>query len=221
MLSEICLKVFLLASTVVAAEPSRALSLVYTPYKNVMFVPKNYYRRRSKVLFLDESENRQPYGRGEIDLTREKVKFDDPDYEFTSPDESRLDSTTLPSGNERFYEPLPRFRSFQTPPYYQGRLPRPYAPSFGFEPFQVPTFPALRNGFYNGVNGWKARSPRVVFPYSSDNSNSLVHTNSHGGPGTIDNVIFRDQNFGLNDVGTEEQGLQDIGSDAFSERGEF
>ncbi|KAL4717874.1 hypothetical protein ACJJTC_005719 [Scirpophaga incertulas] len=239
MFSENRWKVFLLvAASVTAAEPSRALSLVYQPYKNVVFVPKNYYRRsRSRVLFLDESESRQPFGRGEIDLTVDKVKFDDSDYEFTSPEEPRVEATTQieDGGNERFYEPLPRFRQFQTPQYYQGRFGRPYAPSFGFDPYQtaVPSgtspyqtvapavpnpyqSPALRAGFYNG---WKARSPRVVFPYATDSATS-VHTNSHGGPASLDNVVFRDQNFGLNEVGTDEQTLQDIGNgnDAFAER---
>lgn len=235
MLSENSWKVILLvAAATVAGEPSRALSLVYQkPYKNVMFVPRNFYRtrsRQSRVLFLDEDENHQPFGRGEIDLTLDssKVKFDDTsDYEFTSPE--KHESTTkspldeVPSGNERFYEPLPRFRPYQTfPSFYQGRFSRPYAPTFGFDPYQQPFAPAVRNSLYSGYNGWKSRSPRVVFPYASDSVNSVLHTNSHAGPG-FDNVVFRDQNFGLNDVGTDEQGLQDIngGSDAFAERGEL
>ncbi|KAJ2938195.1 hypothetical protein O0L34_g18534 [Tuta absoluta] len=227
-------KVFLLlVASCAASEPSRALSLVYQkPYKQIMFYPKRR-NRKQRVLFLDEDESRQQYGRGEIDLTvnkdfDSKIKFDDAqDYEFTSPDEVKSD---IPSGNERFYEPLPRFRPFQTyPSYYQGRYGRPYAPNFAFDPFHSPVpFAPSRNSFYGVSNGWKARSPRVVFPYASDSVN-MVQTNSHGGPGPnqgpgFDNVVFREQNFGLNDIGTDEQSLQDIGSgngaDAFAERGE-
>ncbi|XP_063835843.1 uncharacterized protein LOC135084999 isoform X2 [Ostrinia nubilalis] len=234
MYSENAWKVILLvAATAAAGEPSHALSLVYQkPFRNVMFVPRKLYRtrsRQSRVLFLDDNENHQPFGRGEIDLTLDKnskVKFDDAsDYEFTSPEDgdtttkSQLDET--PSGNERFYEPLPRFRPYQSfPSYYQGRFSRPYAPTFGFDPYQPSFAPAVSNGLYSGYNGWKARSPRVVFPYASDSVNSVLHTNSHAGPGAFDNVVFRDQNFGINDVGTDEQGLQDIngGNDAFTER---
>ncbi|XP_050558312.1 uncharacterized protein LOC118280057 isoform X2 [Spodoptera frugiperda] len=224
--------ILLLVASVGAVEPSRALSLVYQkPYKNVMFVPKNLYRRtrarQSRVLFLDEDENHQPFGKGEIDLTQDKsyskIKFDDqPDYEFTSPEDPEVPkklSEDLPSGNERFYEPLPRFRPFSNHPhYYQGRFGRTYAPNFGFDPYPVAPFaPSVRNGYYPG---WKPRSPRVVFPYASESVNS-VQTNSHAGPGGFnDNVVFRDQNFGLNDVG-DEQALQDIGTgsgDGFAER---
>lgn len=212
--------ILLVVASVAAGEPSRALALYQKPYKNVMFIPRNYYRRRSRVLFLDEDENHQPYGKGEIDLTQNsKIKFDETtDYEFTSPDVSTEVSKIEdnPSGNERFYEPLPRFRPFQTQPqYYHGRFGRPYAPNFGFEPLQ--TYPALRNGYYPG---WKARSPRVVFPYATDNVNS-VQTNSHAGPQPVfnDNVVFRDQ-FSSNDV-VEDQGLQDIGAgDSVADRGE-
>lgn len=236
MLSENRWKVILLvAASVAAVESSRALSIVYQkPRSTPMFVPKHYYRRtkQSRVLFLDENENHQPFGRGEIDLTTDKytskIKFDDAtDYEFTSPDDSAgsikaLENET-PSGNERFYEPVPRFRvppSVVYPKYYQGRFGRPYAPGYGFEPY---TFaPAVRNGFYGPNSGWKARSPRVVFPYASDSVNS-VQTNSHGGPSFNDNVVFRDQSFSANDIGAEEPSLQDIGTgsaDAFAERGE-
>ncbi|KAH9630171.1 hypothetical protein HF086_016389 [Spodoptera exigua] len=226
--------ILLLVASVGAVEPSRALSLVYQkPYKNVMFVPKNLYRRtrarQSRVLFLDEDENHQPFGKGEIDLTQDKsysqIKFDDqPDYEFTSPEDAEVPkklNEDLPSGNERFYEPLPRFRPFSNHPhYYQGRFGRTYAPNFGFDPYPVAPFaPSVRNGYYPG---WKPRSPRVVFPYASESVNS-VQTNSHAGPGGFnDNVVFRDQNFGLNDVG-DEQALQDLGTgsgDGFAERGE-
>lgn len=244
MLSENVWKVILLvvATSVAAVEPTRALALYKRPYKNVMFIPKNYYRRRSRVLFLDEDENHQPFGRGEIDLTDtkfSKIKFDEsPDYEFTSPaDETKIES---PSGNERFYEPVPRFRPFQNhPQYYHGKFGRPYAPGYAFEPFQVPYAPLVRNG--NGYYaGWKARSPRVVFPYASDSINS-VQTNSHAGPvgpvaagptagigpiaavpsPPVDNVVFRDQ-FSSNDLG-DEQSLQDIGSagDSFADRGKL
>ncbi|XP_021201759.3 uncharacterized protein LOC110384676 isoform X1 [Helicoverpa armigera] len=232
MLSENRWKVILLVvASVAAVEPSRALSLVYQkPYKNVMFVPKNLYRRtrarQSRVLFLDEDENHQPFGKGEIDLTQDKnyskIKFDDqPDYEFTSPEEgSELKKLNedLPSGNERFYEPLPRFRPYSNHPhYYQGRFGRTYAPNYAFDYPVAPFAPSVRNGFYPG---WKPRSPRVVFPYASESVNS-VQTNSHAGPGGFnDNVVFRDQNFGLNDVG-DEQALQDIGTgsgDGFAER---
>lgn len=239
--------ILLVVASVAAVEPSRALSLVYQkPYKNVMFVPKNLYRRtrarQSRVLFLDEDENHQPFGKGEIDLTQDKnyskIKFDDQtDYEFTSADDAESPKKLpedLPSGNERFYEPLPRFRPFQPHPhYYQGRFGRTYAPNYGFDPYPVSPFaPSVRNGYYPG---WKPRSPRVVFPYASESVNS-VQTNAHagpggpgvpggpGGPGFTDNVVFRDQNFGLNDVG-DEQTLQDIGTpsgsgDGFAERGE-
>lgn len=230
MLSQNRWKVILfVVASVTAVEPSRALSLVYPKtYKNVMFVPKNYLRRtrqrQSRVLFLDEDENHQPVGKGEIDLTQDKnyskIKFDETtDYEFTSSgDDKKLDE--LPSGNERFYEPMPRFRPYQNyPQYYQGRFGRTYAPGYSFDPYPVvPLAPVVRNGYYSG---WKARSPRVVFPYASDNVNT-VQTNSHAGPGGFnDNVVFREQNFGLNDVGDEQQ-LQDIGTgsgDAFAERG--
>lgn len=223
----------LVVASVAAVEPSRALSLVYQkPYKNVMFVPKNLYRRtrarQSRVLFLDEDENHQPFGKGEIDLTDKnysKIKFDDQtDYEFTSTDdgsELKKINEDLPSGNERFYEPSPRFRPFQNyAHYYQGRFGRTYAPNYAFDPYPVsPYAPLVRNGY----PGWKPRSPRVVFPYASESVNS-VQTNSHAGPGGFnDNVVFREQNFGLNDVG-DEQALQDIGTgsgDGFAERGEF
>lgn len=221
-LSENRWKVLLLVvATTAAAEPSRALSLVYNhPHKNVMFIPK-IYRRNRKVLFLDEDENRQPFGRGEIDLTQKtydsKIKFDDAqDYEFTSPEEEK----DIPSGNERFYEPQ-RFRP-AFPAYYQGRYSRPYAPTFFDYHAPLPFAPSVRNSLYS--TGWKARSPRVVFPYNPDSGNS-VQTNSHAGPG-FDNVVFREQNFGLNEIGTDEQSLQDIGTgnagaDAFAERGKL
>lgn len=234
----------LAAASFVAAEPSRALSVYQKPIAFPMFVPRNYRRRfRSRVMFLDEDEGNQPLGRGEIDLTEpnhSKIKFDDTsDYEFTSP-EIKIEhkeepfKEEYPSGNERFYD-LPRLRPFAYPKFYQGRFSRPYAPSFGFDPYQVPYAPP-RTGFYgpNLANvpnvpsvlnvpsvGWKARSPRVVFPYSPDSGSNSVQTNSHGGPNFNENVVFRDQNFG-NEIGTEDQGLQDIGSgsDAFTERGE-
>ncbi|CAG4958012.1 unnamed protein product [Parnassius apollo] len=234
MLSENRWKVILLvAASVAAVESSRALSIVYQkPRTSPMFVPKHLYRRskQSRVLFLDEDENNQPFGRGEIDLTTDKysskIKFDDStDYEFTSSEDAASSTKTQdnypPSGNERFYEPLPRFRPppFQVyPKYYQGRFGRPYAPSYGFDPYSFA--PAVRNGFYGPTSGWKARSPRVVFPYASDSINS-VQTNSHVGPNLSDNVVFRDQSIGINDIGAEEQNLQDIGTgsaDAFAER---
>lgn len=234
----------LAAASFVAAEPSRALSVYQKPIAFPMFVPRNYRRRfRSRVMFLDEDESNQPLGRGEIDLTEpkhSKIKFDDTsDYEFTSPEIKKEHKEEpfkeeYPSGNERFYD-LPRLRPFAYPNFYQGRFSRPYAPSFGFDPYQVPYAPP-RTGFYgpnlanvpnvpNVLNvpsvGWKARSPRVVFPYSPDSGSNSVQTNSHGGPNFNENVVFRDQNFG-NEIGTEDQGLQDIGSgsDAFTERGE-
>ncbi|CAK1593265.1 unnamed protein product [Parnassius mnemosyne] len=227
MLSENRWKVILLvAASVAAVESSRALSIVYQkPRTSPMFVPKHLYRRskQSRVLFLDEDENHQPFGRGEIDLTTDKysskIKFDDStDYEFTSSEDAasstKSQDNDAPSGNERFYEPLPRFRPppFQVyPKYYQGRFGRPYAPSYGFDPYSFA--PAVRNGFYGPTSGWKARSPRVVFPYASDSINS-VQTNSHAGPNLSDNVVFRDQSFGINDIGAEEQSLQDIDSTA-------
>ncbi|XP_013185432.1 uncharacterized protein LOC106131006 [Amyelois transitella] len=200
----------LLLASAAAGEPSRALSVVYQrPYRHIMFVPKTYRSRarQSRVLFLDEDENHQHFGKGEIDLTvdkNSKIKFDEnPDYEFTSPGE---DKEEIPSGNERFYEPF-RFRQY--PKFYQGRFGRPYAPSFGFDPYQT----VVRNSYYQP--GWKARSPRVVFPYTEP-----IQTNSHGGPG-FDNVVFREQNFGTSDIPADDQALQDIGTgnaDAFAER---
>ncbi|XP_048002308.1 transmembrane protease serine 7 isoform X2 [Leguminivora glycinivorella] len=203
MLSEKWKVILILATSVVAGESSRALSLVRNPYSPI-FIPK-YKPKRSRVLFLDDHENYQPVGRGEIDLTVEKVnskiKFDDAsDYDFTSPDKAEL------SGNERFYEP--RLHPFQYP-LYQGRFGR-YAPNFEPTVPYAPFAPAVRN-FYN--TGWKARSPRVVFPYSDVNA---VHTNSHAGPAFNDNVVFRDS---LNDVGENELALQEDNSgDAFAER---
>ncbi|XP_063631477.1 serine protease 33 isoform X2 [Cydia splendana] len=208
MLSEKWKVILILATSVVAGESSRALSLVRDPYRPI-FIPK-YKPKRSRVLFLDDHENYQSVGRGEIDLTLEKVnskiKFDDAsDYDFTSPG----DKTEL-SGNERFYEP--RIHPFQYP-LYQGRFGR-YAPNFNFEPTvpYAPFPPVVRNSFYNG---WKARSPRVVFPYSDVNA---IQTNSHAGPTFNDNVVFRDS---LNDVGENELAPQDdnSGGDAFAERG--
>lgn len=242
-----CWKVFLFVaiySRLSIAEQSRALTLYQKPRPYPMFVPKTR-RKYSRVLFLDEQEHSQPLGLGEIDLTKKydtsQIKFDDTiDYEFTSPEDPlKLD------GNDRFYE-LHRLRPnpFPYPKFYQGRFSRPYAPTFAFDPYQ--SFAPPRTGFYgpnvlNNVNsGWKARSPRVVFPYSPDSgSNSVspvnsgssipvngvnpVTTNSHsGGPNFNDNVVFRDQSPG-NDIGAEDPGLQDIasGADAFSERGKF
>ncbi|KAG7312754.1 hypothetical protein JYU34_001131 [Plutella xylostella] len=237
MVSEKWKVILVLCAAAAAERPGRALS-VHQPRRSApMFVPRR--RPHSRVLFLDDEENRQPYGRGEIDLTQSygKIKFDDStDYDFTSPEDTteptkhvELDKE-LTSGNERFYEPLgPRIRN-QYPSiipqfYTQGRFARPYAPNFGFDPYYVPgnSFaPAVRNSFYNPNQGWKARSPRVVFPFQDPGVNSLVQTNSHGGPGGFnDNVVFRDQNFGLNDVGTDDLALQDIGTgnaEAFAER---
>lgn len=248
MLSENKWKVFLvLAGTLVAAldRPSHSLANQYkqkyplVPYRHVpMFYPRSYNLKRnrgrqSRVLFLDDEERLQPYGRGEIDLTLDKtfdgqIKFDQgTDYDFTSPDESDKEKDEIKeeiSGNQRFYDaPLRRpFSQGFVPKYYQGRYGRPYAPShYAFEPhFNAPFAPAVRNSFYGG---WKARSPRVVFPYSQDN-NGLLHTNSHGGPGGgfNDNVVFRDTNFSLNEVPTDDLALQDLGAtnpDAFSDRG--
>ncbi|XP_073964654.1 uncharacterized protein isoform X2 [Choristoneura fumiferana] len=210
-------KVFVcLATFVVAGESSRALSLVQDSYRP-MFIQK-YKPRRSRVLFLDDHENYQPVGRGEIDLTLEKVnskiKFDDAsDYDFTSPEVTESPKIEeYPSGNERFYEP--RIRPFQYPQYYQGRFGR-YAPNFNIEPYHVPFSPAVRNSFYAPNTGWKARSPRVVFPYSDVN----VLTNSHAGPAPFnDNVVFKEQSF-VNDVGENDLALQDDNNaDAFAER---
>lgn len=233
-------KVILLlcASAVAYGGPSRALS-IYSQggYGVPMFVPRTQKRNRarhSRVLFLDEDESRVPVGRGEIDLTQPygtKVKFDDAsDYEFTSPEGAPKTPEETEATNERFYD-APRFRSNYNrfPNFYQGRFSRPYAPTFGFDPFYLPggSPPAMRTSLYNPAqNGWKARSPRVVFPYQEP-GNALQHTNSHAGPGPTtgafnDNVVFRDQNFGLNDVGTDDLALQDIGTgnaDAFAERG--
>ncbi|CAH0716966.1 unnamed protein product, partial [Brenthis ino] len=228
MFSENIWKVILLmAASVCAVEPSRALSIYQKPRTYPMFIPKNRKKLRSRVIFLDEDENSQPLGRGEIDLTNDKytkIKFDDTtDYDFTSPDvtESPKDKVFE---NERFYDPRLRL-SF--PRFYQGRFNRPYAPNFAFEPFQPYAPP--RTGFIgsslpNPNLGWKARSPRVVFPYTPDSNNNLVQTNSHGGPTFNDNVVFRDQNVGIKPVKNDDQNpqtLQDIGdgADAFTERG--
>ncbi|XP_021208393.1 coagulation factor VII isoform X1 [Bombyx mori] len=196
--------ILLVAASVAAAESSRAVAVYQKPYKNVMFISKNIYRRRGRqrVMFLDDRQNGH-FGNGEIDLTtgqNSKIKFDDnTDYEFTS---DGSDVKAEPSGHERYYEP--RFRT-PSQPLYQQRF-GPYAPGFSFEPFPPVNFaPAVRNGYYSG---WRARSPRVVFPYASD---SVTVTNSHAGPG-VDNVVFRDQNFGLSDVGVYEQALQDLGA---------
>ncbi|XP_069364040.1 serine protease 33 isoform X2 [Maniola hyperantus] len=226
-------KVFLIvAASCAVGEPSRALTLYQKPRTYPMFIPKTR-RKYSRILFLDDEEKNTPIGLGEIDLTQKfdsKIKFDDStDYEFTSPDtDLKID------GNERFYE-LQRLRpSF--PKFYQGRFSRPYAPNFGFDPYQ--SYAPPRTGFYGPnvlSNGWKARSPRVVFPYTPESgSNSVnavspvssvnpvnsVQTNSHSGPNFNDNVVFREPNSG-NEIGAEEQTLQDIssGADAFSERG--
>ncbi|CAK1548862.1 unnamed protein product [Leptosia nina] len=189
------LRVYMLLTAIASAERSRALSLY--PRNVPMFVPKRY---QSRVMFLDEDE----YGRGEIDLTDRrypKIKFDDAsDYEFTSDDKE--------AGNERYYEPR------RYPKYYQGRFGRPYAPGFGFEPIQ---FAPPRNSYYSPTTGWRARSPRVVFPYNPDTGNG-IQTNSHSGPSLNDNVVFREQSVGTNDVTSEDQ-LQDISGDAFTERG--
>ncbi|XP_069364039.1 uncharacterized protein [Maniola hyperantus] len=225
-------KVFLIvAASCAVGEPSRALTLYQKPRTYPMFIPKTR-RKYSRILFLDDEEKNTPIGLGEIDLTQKfdsKIKFDDStDYEFTSPDtDLKID------GNERFYE-LQRLRpSF--PKFYQGRFSRPYAPNFGFDPYQ--SYAPPRTGFYGPnvlSNGWKARSPRVVFPYTPESgSNSVnavspvssvnpvnsVQTNSHSGPNFNDNVVFREPNSG-NEIGAEEQTLQDIssGADAFSER---
>lgn len=208
--------ILLVAASVAAAESSRAVAVYQKPYKNVMFISKNIYRRRGRqrVMFLDDRQNGH-FGNGEIDLTtgqNSKIKFDDnTDYEFTS---DGSDVKAEPSGHERYYEP--RFRT-PSQPLYQQRF-GPYAPGFSFEPFPPVNFaPAVRNGYYSG---WRARSPRVVFPYASD---SVTVTNSHAGPG-VDNVVFRDQNFGLSDVGVDEQALQDLGAgsaETFPDKGWF
>ncbi|XP_047513934.1 proclotting enzyme isoform X2 [Pieris napi] len=142
-------------------------------------------KRVPRVLFIDEDD----FGRGEIDLTEKRYPNIDfqPDYK----------------GNDRLYS---------IPTFYQGRFGRPYAPSFAFEPIQIAP---PRNGFYPPASGWRARSPRVVFPYNPDTSNS-INTNSHTAP-SIDNVVFREPSIDANDVAAEDQ-LQDISGDAFSER---
>ena len=228
MFSENIWKVILLMATAVCAvEPSRALSIYQKPRTYPMFIPKNRRKFRSRVIFLDEDENNQPLGRGEIDLTNDKyskIKFDDTtDYEFTSPDVTQSPKENI-FENERFYDPRLRF---SYPKFYQGRFNQPYAPSFAFEPFQpFQPYAPPRTGFIgpnvpNPNFGWKARSPRVVFPYTPDSGNNFVQTNSHGGPTFNDNVVFRDQNVGKG-VKNEEPNLQDLdGGDAFTERGWF
>ncbi|XP_050673619.1 uncharacterized protein LOC126971368 isoform X1 [Leptidea sinapis] len=147
-------------------------------------------RYQSRIMFLDEDD----IGRGEIDLTdHSKVKFD-----YAS-------DKSLP--NERFFEPRGLY----------SRFGRQYAPSYAFEPYLPVQYAPPRNSIYP-VN-WRARSPRVVFPYTPDTGNS-IHTNSHSGPTSNDNVVFRDQtpgNIGANDVGVEDA-LQDIAGDAFTDR---
>lgn len=88
--------------------------------------------------------------------------------------------------------------------------------------------PIVKNGYFNpGFSpkspsvqpSWKSRTPRVVFPYANDNGPPSFQSNSHqGGTGNSlanginynnDNVVFRDQNFGLNDLSA----IQDIRSD--------
>lgn len=88
--------------------------------------------------------------------------------------------------------------------------------------------PIVKNGYFNPGFApkspsvqplWKSRTPRVVFPYANENGPPSFQSNSHqGGTGNSlanginynnDNVVFRDQNFGLNDL----SGIQDIRSD--------
>lgn len=208
----------LAVGTGVSGETSRALSIYQRQRSVPMFVPRSYRRRFRRVQFLDEEENSQPLGRGEIDLTENKhsrIKFDDTtDYDFTSADVTEEPRKVEALGTERFY--MPRMY----PKFYQGRFGGPYAPNYAFEPL-ISSPP--RAGYYPN-SGWKARSPRVVFPYSPDGNSVL--TNSHAGPNFNDNVVFREQNFGTSDIGAEDQTLQDISSspvnnDAFSERGEL
>ncbi|CAG9573344.1 unnamed protein product [Danaus chrysippus] len=196
-------------STGVCGGASRALSIYQKQRSVPMFVPRSY-RRFRRVQFLDEAESNQPLGKGEIDLTerQSRIKFDNTDYDVT---DDVTESPLKMEGTERFYLPV-------YPKFYNGRFSRPYAPSFSFEPvISVPP----RTGYFPN-SGWKARSPRVVFPYSPDGNINSVLTNSHAGPNFNDNVVFREQNFGTSDIGAEEQTLQDISSpvnnDAFSDR---
>lgn len=241
MVSENRWKVLLLifATTSAYDRPNRALSIAYKhAYNYPMFIPKTFKRkfdRQSRVLFLDEEEQNQPFGKGEIDLTIDKsnIKFDDTtDYDFV-PDDTTVSTKIIdynipPSGNERFYD-APRLRPSPFSHYIpnfninHGRFGRQYAPSYPFEPYYGNSAPSLRNSYYNS-NGWRARSPRVVFPFQDPGVNSLVQTNSHSGPVTDNNVVFREQNFGTTDVVGDDLALQDLGTtgsaaDAFAERG--
>ncbi|GBP61429.1 hypothetical protein EVAR_50797_1 [Eumeta japonica] len=237
---EIHWKVLLLlaGSVALASDNPTAVARIKARAPYPMFVPKSrrVYRRlppRQRVIFLDEEENGRHLGKGEIDLTNsDKIKFDNTeDYEFTSEDGSEVKPPNAevnlePSGTERFYEnPVyPRVKPYNhVPNYYQGRYGR-YAPNhYQFEPF-VPYSPAVR--FYNG-NGWKARSPRVIFPHSPDNGvnqpTGNFHTNSHGGPTvSLNDVVFREQNFGLQDFQSDDLNLQDLGNvnSEFPDKGE-
>lgn len=225
----------LVAGTLVAAlDNPRSVVIHRRPYKThtkPMFIQRSF--KKSKVLFLDDEERKQTYGVGEIDLTVDgQIKFDQgSDYDFTSPDINENDETAV---NARLYDPKLRGSSFNhgsISNYYQGPFRRPYPPNhYAFEPhinLGAPFAPVVRNGFYSN-QGWKARSPRVVFPYPQENTGNALnfHTNSHGGPSGAfnDNVVFREQNFGINDVPNDDLALQDIGTgnaENFNERGKF
>lgn len=123
---------------------------------------------------------------------------------------------------------------FSAPPF-QGE----FTPVFGTPGFSPKTPTAPTSNENNQQPFWKTRTPRVVFPYGNEN-NVQFQSNSHqGGTGNSvsnginynnDNVVFRDQNFGLNDLSAVQDvrndfSLQDIGAtgdDAQTrDRGEF
>lgn len=106
---------------------------------------------------------------------------------------------------------------FNAPPF-QGE----FTPVFGTAGFAPKTPPTTSNA----QPFWKTRTPRVVFPYGNENGVQFQSNSHQGGTGNSvsnginynnDNVVFRDQNFGLNELASVQDvrndfNLQDLGA---------
>ncbi|XP_055642277.1 uncharacterized protein LOC129779048 isoform X2 [Toxorhynchites rutilus septentrionalis] len=94
-----------------------------------------------------------------------------------------------------------RYRAYD-PNYY---LDSPYQPNRHYFPAKLYTEPNQK--IYQPP--WKSRTPRVVFPQGDLSSPS--------GLGTIDNVVFRDQNFGLNELAAIQDVRNEFNQDDINE----